>query len=559
MNNSKSKRALVRSQKRQTLCEAKTGSACKPTEGDIQELVVIIKIFPKIVNIIGILEDSNQVLIQKSIDNNPEKIDKFLRNLKKDYKLKIYRAQDIQSLDDVEKYLKSRGFDLVNPDAAGIDIGSKEHWVCVPPDKDDNNVRRFTTYTNDLYAIAQWLSDRQVKTVALESTGIYWIPLFQILEQKGFDVYLVNTKHMKRVPGRTKTDRIDCQWLQKLHSFGLLANSFRPDDQICRIRSLTRHRKNLIESNNKNIQYMQKALEQMNIKLTVVVSDICGFTGLSIIKEILDGNRDVAQMADLAHPNIKASKDQIIEALKGDYRKEHLFTLKQSLEFYYFTLEKIKQCDQEIETYWQDMCKQKQDQQDQQMTFDFFTQDEQDARRSKRKNDRNDLCYHAASYFQEIIGVDVTTITGIKDNTAQTIFSEVGFDMHRWPTENHFVSWLALCPNREATGGKVKSDRSRKVKNRAAIAFRQAASTLNFSKSSLGDFYRRIKSRRGPLKAITATARKIAIIFYRMVKYGIKFVELGPDHYIQQQKERMLRKLQHNADLLGYKLVPQNV
>lgn len=516
-------------------------------------LVVIIKVYPPIVNITGILEESNKVIFQRSLDNKAEKIRSFLQKVEKEYELKLYHAQDITSLEDIDRFLTKQGFQLVNPDTAGIDIGSRKHWVCVPIDRDKNNVREFGTCTTELYAIAQWLKDCRVTTVAIESTGVYWIPIFQILEEKGFKVCLANTKHMKRVPGRTKTDRIDCQWIQKLHSFGLLASSFRPDEQICQIRSLIRHRKSMVEANNRNINQMQKSLEQMNIKLALVVKDICGVSGLKIIHAILDGERDLKKLANLADPRVKASQEEIIQALRGDYRQEHLFTLKQCLDFFNFTLQKIEECEKQIEIFWQNMCPKENDEQ---MLFDFASQDIPITEK-KRKEKRSALAYDACAYFQRLVGVDLSQIPGIDGCLAQTILSEVGLDMSPWPTENHFVSWMGLCPNQEASGTSLHRSRTRKVKNRAAIAFRQAASTLRGSKSYLGAFYRRIKARLGPAKAITATARKIAIILYKMIKFNVGYIELGENYYLNQHQDRLLKKMQQQAKLLGYNLVPE--
>lgn len=444
----------------------------------------------------------------------------------------------------------SQGFIVTNTNAAGIDIGSKEHWVCVPADRCEKNIRKFGTFTSDLHTMANWLKECQVTTVAMEATGVLWIPPFQILEEAGLDVCLANPKHCKNVPGRPKTDRYDCQWLQRLHSCGLIMRSFRPEDDICKVRAYVRYRQSLIEENAVNIHHMHKALEQMNIRLGLVVSDITGVTGLAIIDAILDGERDPHKLLELKDRRIKASEEDICKALVGDYRKEHLFMLKIALERYRSTIGQLGQCDQEIAHCLEEMFPE-QEQKDQ-LTFDFA---ESLPNKSKRKPAKNAVGFAADTYLYKITGVDLTQIPGIHENNALSIIAETGLDMSQWATDKHFASWLGLSPNRKISGGKVLSSATRKVQNRAAHAFRMAALALKYAHCHLGAFFRRIAAKRDFSKAVTATARKIATIFYHMLKDGKSFVELGQDFYEQQYREQRIKSLQRQAASLGFQLV----
>lgn len=444
-------------------------------------------------------------------------------------------------------------FEMINPNAAGIDIGATEHWVCVPKDRDKESVRRFGAFTCDLHSIADWLKQCGVTTVAMESTGVYWIPLFQILEKEGFEVFLVNARHLKNIPGRRKTDNLDSRWIQKLHSFGLLAASFRPEDEICKVRSLIRHRDNLIRMKSKSIQYMQKSLDQMNIKITNVLSDITGVTGLRIIRAILSGERNFKAIARLKDYRVQATEEEILKSLEGDYRSEHLFTLQQSLELFEFYEAQILKCDLEIESLIIEMDKISEEKSGQ-MTFPFYT----NTYPKKRKKHANDPSFDAQHLFLDLTGIDLVAIDGLGENTVQTILFEVGLDMNKWPTEKHFVSWLGLAPNPKISGGKNLGNQKRKVKNRAAQAFRIAASTLKFSKSSLGAFFRRIQARYGFTKAVTATARKLAIIFYTMLKCKTEYRKIDEATYLEKFKNQILKKIQRQAKALGYQVLPQN-
>ena len=358
----------------------------------------------------------------------------------------------------------------INHNAAGIDLGGGEHGVCVPTDRADKNVRRFGCFTPDLIAMADWLMECRVDTVAMEATGVYWIPVFQILEAKGFEVKLVNAHHVKTVPGR-KTDVLDCQWLQKLHTYGLLSGSFRPEDQVCVLRSYIPQRDTLIKSASAHVQRMQKALIQMNLHLHKVISDVTGLTGIKIIKAIVAGEQDPQVLASLKDPRIKSSTADIAASLTGDYRHEHLFVLQQELTLYEVYQQQIAAVDIQIEK-----CL---------ASFEPKTleQPPTTGKKRRKKPTANHPNFDLHQYLYRIAGVDFTLINGLDALTVQTILSEVGLNPKRFPTVKHFTSWLGLCPGQKVTGGKVKSSQTRTVVNRAANAFRMAAFSLTHSHS----------------------------------------------------------------------------
>ena len=429
----------------------------------------------------------------------------------------------------------------VSPNAAGIDVGAESHFVAVPQDIDEQPVREFGAFTRDLYQLADWLESCGVKTVAMESTGVYWIPLFGVLEERGFEVKLVDPRRLKSVPGR-KTDVVDCQWLQQLHSYGLLAGAFRPPQQIRQLRSYVRQRSMLIKYASQHIQHMQKALTQMNIKLQHVVSDITGKTGMDIIRAIIAGERDPAKLAELRDYRIKADRNTIAAALEGHWRDEHLFELAQAVELYDVYQHKMAECDRRLEAHLK--------------TFE----DRSDAK-GVEKNPRKRTQQHRApqfdlqSYLYCMCGVDLTRIDGLDGYTVLKVISEVGLDMSRWPTGKHFASWLGLCPGNKITGGKVKSSRTKASANRAAAALRLAANSLHNSKSALEAFLRRKKAKLGTPEAITATAHKLARLIYSMLRYGQEYVDAGQDYYERQYRERVLHNMARTAKQLGYKLV----
>jgi transposase len=435
---------------------------------------------------------------------------------------------------------------MINKDAAGIDIGSGEHWVAVPEDRDEEPVRCFGCFTADLQAMARWLKECGVTTVAMESTGVYWIPCYQILEEHGFEVKLVNARHVKNVPGR-KSDVSDCQWLQRLHTYGLLSGSFRPDDQICVLRSYWRHRANLVRYASDHIQHMQKALTQMNLHLHKVLSNVTGVTGMNIIRAIISGERDPEKLALMRERGVKNTPEAIAKALEGDYRQEHLFALKQAVELYDFYHRQIEACDREIERYLH--------------TFEAKVDPVQNPlpKQKRKKEMRYQSFVDLRTELYRVSGIDFTQIPGLDIVTVQTILSEIGLDPGKFPAEKRFVSWLGLCPNNRITGGQVKSTKTRKTANRAANAFRMAAQSVANSNTGLGGFYRRIRARLGAPKAITATAHKLARIFYRMWTTGQSYTDLGSDYYENRYKERVLRNITRRARELGYDALLQPI
>jgi transposase len=430
----------------------------------------------------------------------------------------------------------------INPNAAGIDIGAEEVWVAVPPDRDEESVRVFATFTADLNLLAEWLKACRIKTVAMEATGVYWVPLFEILEAYRFEVYLVNARHLKNVSGR-KTDVLDCQWIQQLHTYGLLNPSFRPPEQIVAIRDLVRHREMLVRYRSAHIQHMQKALTLMNIRLTSVLSDITGVSGLRIIRAILAGERDPQHLAALREPGCKKSAAEIVKSLEGNYKRGHLFALKQALELYEFYDRQLRECDVELEAMYQE-----------------FDPPEDPGtpppapRTTKRR--KNQAYFDLAPALYRMSGVDLTQIDGVDELTIQKVLSETGTDMSRWPTVKHFTSWLRLCPNNKITGGKVKQRGVQPTTNRASTALRVAAASLKNSDSALGAFFRRMRARLGTPAAITATAHKLARIIYFMLKRREPYHDFGVDAYEQQYRERVLRNLNRRAAKLGFRLEP---
>lgn len=431
----------------------------------------------------------------------------------------------------------------VNLDAAGIDIGSASHFVAVPEGRDTETVREFKSFTSDLYALADWLEYCGIKTVAMESTGIYWIPLFEILEERGFEVHLVNPRHLKNVPGR-KSDVLDCQWLQQLHTFGLLSSSFRPQQQICELRAYTRQRDGLVKSITSHIHGMQKALGLMNLQLHNVLSDITGDTGFRIIRAIIAGERDARTLAQFRDPRCKNGIDVIEKSLVGNYKSEHLFKLRQELSLYDTFQEMLAECDEVIAKC---LC-----------TFEekIDVTVKPLAPQKKKKRRRNELYFDAREYLYKMAGVDVTMIDGLDSYSVLKLFGEVGLDMSRWPTANHFSSWLGLAPGTKISGGKRLSGKTKPSANRSAEVFRIAAYTLANSHSALGAFFRRLRTRLGAPKAITATAHKIARLFYTMIRFGKDYEDTGAAHYEEQYRSRIIKNMHYKAQKFGFSLVP---
>jgi transposase len=431
----------------------------------------------------------------------------------------------------------------LNINAAGIDIGSVLHYVAVPTGRDPEgqDVRHFSTFTADLHKLADWLTQCKIDTVAMESTGIYWIALFEILDSQGFDVRLVNPRSIKNAPGR-KTDVLDCQWIQQLHTYGLLQSAFRPENHICELRAYLRQRGMLVSYASHHIQHMQKALEQMNIKLNQVISDITGVTGMKIIRAIISGERNPVKLASMRNAGCNNSETIIAKALEGNWRSEHIFALKQAVELYDFYKKQIIECESQIQRHLE--------------SFDDRSNGtplEKPPRNSHGSS--NKLNFDARRYLHRITGVDVTRIEGIEAPTALNIIGEIGIDMSPWPTQKHFTSWLGLCPGSKISGGKVLSSKTKPSANRAAHAFRLAAYSLQRSKSAIGAFLRRKKAQIGAPKAITATAHKIARIFYNMLKYGTEYIDLGQEYYEQRYQDRVVANLKRKAKQFGFELV----
>lgn len=424
---------------------------------------------------------------------------------------------------------------ILNPHAGGIDIGATEIYACVPLDRDPQPIRRFGTFTEDLCALATWLAQCGVTSVAMESTGVYWIPLYQILERRGFEVCLVNARHVKNVPGR-KTDVQDCQWLQYLHSVGLLRASFRPPEAVCAVRSLLRHRDTLVQLAATHTQHIQKALNQMNLQLHHVLSDITGVTGLAILEAILAGERDPHVLAQHRHRRVKASPETIAKALVGDYRPEHLFTLRQALASYRHYQRLIEECDREVAA----------------RLAAFDAESAPGGPASPPPAPRFDL----RTELTRVLGVDLTEVPGLNTPTVYTLFAELGADLSPFPTSKHFASWLGLCPDNRISGGKILSVKTRHVKHRVAHALRLAALSLSRSRSALGGFFRRMRAKLGAPKAITATAHKLARIVYHLLTTRQPYAETRLAAAEADHRSRTEARLRAQARALGFQLTP---
>jgi len=437
----------------------------------------------------------------------------------------------------------SKGLPIVHRHAAGMDIGSTFHVVAVPADEDAEPVRKFSSFTGDLHRLADWLKRVGITTVAMESTGIYWVPVYEILEERGFEVVLVNARDAKNVPGR-KTDVNDAQWLQRLHECGLLRASFRPQETIVALRTYLRHRERMIEFTASHIQHMQKALMQMNLQLHHVVSDITGLTGMQIIRAIVQGTRDPAILSKFRDVRCKASEATICQALTGNYRAEHLFSLRQAVELYDTYQEKIYDCDKEIECCLNQLNANRE-----------VPAVEVPKRRQSRPSKNEPAIDIQSSLFTLVGGIDLTQIHGLGPYSALRIVAECGTDMTRWPTVKHFTSWLTLAPGNKISGGKVLSSQTRRSSNRATSLFRIAAIGVGKTNTAMGAFFRRLAARVGKAKAVTATARKIAVLFYYTLRYGWAYQDPGVDYYEARYRQRTLDNLRRRADLLGFKLV----
>ena len=419
-------------------------------------------------------------------------------------------------------------------DVAGIDCGAAEHFVSVPPDRDPSPVQSFRTFTADLERLADWLVACRVTSVAMEATGVYWIPVYDILEARGLEVLLVNARHVKHVPGR-KSDVQDCEWLRELHSVGLLRGSFRPAAAILALRALLRHRDTLVKSAGTYVQRMQKALIEMNLLLPRVVSDIVGRTGLRILRALVAGERDPHVLAQHRDPHCKASGDEIAAALTGHYRDEHVFVLRQNLELFDLCQSQLIACDTAIET-------------------ELETLTALPRPRVTRRHG-NEPAFDMRTPLHHLTGADLTQIDGIAPYTALKLLSEIGTDLSRWPAEKHFTAWLTLAPQNKVSGGRRLSSRTQPSANRAAAMLRMAALSLVRGQTALGAFYRRLAVRVGKPKALTATARKLAILVYRTLTGTLVYRDTGADTYNARQRTRVLHRLRQRADTLGFALV----
>jgi len=431
----------------------------------------------------------------------------------------------------------------INRNAAGIDCGSEAHYVAVPPERDAEPVRSFKTFTADLHHLADWLKACKIKTIAMESTGVYWIPIFEILEEHGFEVVLVNSRHIKNVPGR-KTDVLDCQWIQELHSVGLLRGSFRPAAEIVSLRAYLRHREKLVQSAASHIQRMQKVLVQMNLLLHNVISDITGVTGMRILRDIVAGVTDPMALAAHRDYRCRASVEQIAASLTGNYRAEHLFVLRQNLELFDTFQRQIQTCDGEIESLLCTLAAKRR-----------TPKAPVPPPRCKPRFCDNEPRFEIRDPLYRLAGADLTQIDSIGPYTALKLIAEVGTDMSRWPTHKHFTSWLTLAPKNKITGGRLISSKTQPSANRAATALRMCAMAVGRSSTALGAYYRRIAYRIGKPKAITATARKLAVLVYHTLKGDFDYNDPGAHAYEEQHRDRTLRNLRNRARQLGFGLV----
>ncbi|HEV7390162.1 MAG TPA: IS110 family transposase [Burkholderiales bacterium] len=436
--------------------------------------------------------------------------------------------------------VRKRELAVMFPNAAGIDIGSAKHYVAVPPERCERSVREFESFTEDLLALAQWLASCGVDTVVMESTGVYWIPLYELLEARGFTVYLVNARHIKNVSGK-KSDVLDCQWLQQLMSFGLLAGAFRPDGEVCALRAVVRQRDTLIEGQAQQIQRMQKALTQMNVQLANVISDIAGKTGQDIVRAIVAGERDAHKLAQLRNYRVHASEAQIAKSLLGNWREEHLFCLAQTLKLFDTHQALIDEADAKLEV--------------------MLAQMQRSAAGALKPNKNKGRAKHAPRFdvrsaLVRWAGVDLTRIGGIDVSTALKVLAEIGADLSKFKSAKHFASWLGLCPGTRITGGKRISGVTKRIPNRVAQALKLAAHGLHRSQCALGAYYRRMAARLGAGKAITATAHKLARLVYAILTKGEEFIQRSQDHYEDQVRTRTIRYLQKKAASLGFNLQP---
>ena len=430
--------------------------------------------------------------------------------------------------------------EIAFPNAAGVDVGASSHFVAVPADRAEEAVRQFEVYTADLQALGDWLHECGVDTVAMESTGVYWIALYEVLERRGFKVHLVNTRHVKNVPGR-KSDVLDCQWLQQLMSFGLLSGAYRPADEVCVLRAVTRHRDALLRAQAREIQRMQKALVQMNLQLTEVLSDVMGATGQAIIRAIVAGERDPLRLARLRDHRVRADEAQIAKALHGNWREEHLFALEQSLALFDAYQVQLSGCDAKLQSLLGRMARHS------------STPSDKPRAKSLAKNAPK---FDLRTALYQWCGVDLTRIDGLEVTTVLKVLAEIGTDLSRFASVKHFCSWMTLCPGTKISGGKRLSGRTTPSINRAKLALKMAASNLIRSRSAMGAYYRRLCARMDKPRAITATAHKLARLIYLMLTRDQEYVDRGEAYYEERHKQRVIASLRRKAASLGMQLTP---
>jgi len=443
-----------------------------------------------------------------------------------------------------KKLSKRQDLPVLHSDAAGIDIGSSFHVAAIPPDRSEESVKSFSAFTGDLNRMADWLIEHGITTVAMESTGVYWVPVFEILESRGLLVFLCNARETRSVPGR-KTDVKDAQWIQRLHACGLLKASFRPTCDIAELRTYLRIRERLLDYAAAHIQHMQKALTFMNIQLNLVVSDITGVTGMRIIRSIVKGEKCAKTLAKMRDNRCKNSQETIQSALEGNYQAEHVFALKQALIMYDAYQVQVHECDKEIERVLS------------KLSLGKPSPSEPIPKPRHRTRQPNQLNFDVRQSLYKLIGSDLTQIHGLGPYLSLRLVSECGLDMSKWPTAKHFTSWLTLSPGSKVSGGKVLSSHSRKSNNRIVAHLRLAATTVGRTSTALGAFYRRLAARIGKAKAVTATARKIAILFYNAMRYGMKYQDPGADQYEKNYRDRVIKNLHRKAEEFGFDLQPK--
>ena len=472
----------------------------------------------------------------------PEKIQKAENPSTRGHWNEMTRQQRRETMRQIQS--EDISLEVVHPDAAGIDIGNESHYVAVPPSRDNQPVRCFGCTTGELKAMADWLKQCGIRTVAMQSTGVYWIAVYDILEQAGLEVYLVNARETKNLPGR-KSDVQESQWLMKLHTYGLLRNSFRPSQEIRTMRTYWRQRNDLVQSAGRHVQRMQKALTQMNIQLANVLSDVSGVTGQAIIKAILGGQRDPHKLAEFRDSRVRASEEEIARSLEGHWQEDLLFVLQQEQDGYEFCQKQMAECDRQLN---HDL-----EQREDRSQGAPLPEEKRKGRRKKKSGNKPQFDLRTGLF--RMSGTDLTRIDSIDVMTATTILSEAGWDMSKWETEDHFVSWLRLCPDNRISGNRVIGKGRLPTNNRVTIALKMAASSLRLSDTYLGAQFRRFRTRLGAPVAIKAMAAKLARLVYRMLRYGMKYVDKGAATYQEQHRQLQIKQLKWKAATLGYQLI----